>query len=164
MIPTVYPMRKTPLAKQGKSEVALCKRRIQALLREIVVIRDGGCVLRHFTQAGKCGGYRNDGKLILQAEHLISRKRNISFADLRNVICLCKRHHGYFKPQNSRLYWELMHEIIGPVRKEWLDKTEKDQKVYHMTFWDWQKVELFLQHELQELRVQIQIQNTRTKK
>ncbi len=78
---------RTPLKTKGDSEVAEVKKRVQALLRAIVIITDGGCVLRHYTEAGACGGYRKDGELILQAEHLITRKNSISFGDLRNIVC-----------------------------------------------------------------------------
>ena len=54
--------------------------RIQALLRAIVIITDGGCVLRFYTEAGACGGYTNAGDLILQAEHLVTRANSISSA------------------------------------------------------------------------------------
>jgi hypothetical protein len=26
---------------------------------------------------------------------------------MRNIVCLCSHHHGRFKPQHGRLYWEL---------------------------------------------------------
>lgn len=148
-------MRKTPLAKQGKSDVARCKRRIQALLREIVILRDGGCLLRRYPEAGRCGGYApKTGNLVLQAEHLITRERNISYGDLRNIVALCARHHQFFKPQNSRLYWTLIHKAIGPERSAWLDRVEADRKSYPMGLWDWEKVELSLQKELENQRNQ----------
>src|SRR5713226_824439 len=50
-------MKRTPLLQSSKSPVALCKARIQASLREITIKRDGGCVLRHYPEAGNCGGY-----------------------------------------------------------------------------------------------------------
>src|ERR1700733_1626491 len=95
--------RKSPLREKSDSPTAQCKSRIQALLRAIAILRDGGCVLRFYSEAGACGGYRNDGELILQAEHLNTRERNISYGDIRNIECLCQRHHGYFKPQYGAL-------------------------------------------------------------
>lgn len=146
-------MKKSPLNKTGKSETAKCKIRIQALLREISIIRDGGCFLRHYKEAGACGGYRNDGGLILQAEHLISRQRNISYADLNNIVCLCLRHHSFFKQQNGALYWDLIHRHIGKKRWDWIQKVLRDEKAYLMTLWDWQKAELFLKNELNKLKL-----------
>ena len=80
--------RKTPLAKKGKSDTTLIKDEIQHWVREIVILRDGGCIFRginayDFLDGGKigiadkvsgfpkCNGYRNDGELILQADHLL---------------------------------------------------------------------------------------------
>jgi len=124
------------------------KDRIQALLRKIAIARDGGCVLRNYPEAGPCGGFRKDGELILQAEHLNTRARNISFADMRNIVCLCKRHHGFWKPQHSRLYWQLIEQIIGPERWKWLKRVEADNRTYPMTKSDWQLLELALTKEL----------------
>ena len=42
----------TPPRKQGKSEMAQAKQGIQAILRQIVIARDGGCILRHYPEAG----------------------------------------------------------------------------------------------------------------
>ena len=131
--------------------VAKAKKRIQALVREIAIKIYGDCVLASFPAAGKCGGYRNDGGKILQAEHLVSRARNISYGDMRNIILLCQRHHGFWKPQNSRLYWELIEGIIGPERWEWIKKVERDQKAYHMVLNDWLKIEVALKKELENL-------------
>ena len=139
------------MRKQSKSPVAQCKTRIQALLRECAIIRDNGCVLRNYSQAGRCGGIRKDGGLILQAEHLNTRERNISYGELKNIVCLCKHHHGYWKPQHSRLYWELIRQVIGENRWAWLKKVESDTRPYHMTLWDWEKIELGLRQELKKL-------------
>ena len=141
-------MKRTPLRRKSKSEVALCKNRIQKLLRELVIIRDSGCVLRDYPETGQCGGYTNDGELILQGEHLVTRSNSISFGDMRNIVCLCKRHHGYFKPQHSRLYWELIEKIIGKERWEWVKRVEADKKPYPMRLYDWQKIEMVLHKEL----------------
>lgn len=144
-------MRKSPLRRKSKTPVAKLKREIQSLLREIVIARDGGCVLRAFSEAGECGGYRNDGELILQAEHLNTRERNISYGDSRNIVCLCMRHHFYFKKQHSRLYWELIEKVIGQERWKWLKRVEADRKSYAMGEYEWSKIKLFLIEELKKL-------------
>ena len=144
--------RKTPLRQKSKSDLSQCKDRIQALLREIGLIRDGGCVLRYHPQAGECGGFRNDGELILQAEHLNTRAANVSYGDMRNIVILCKRHHFYFKQQYSRIYWDLIKKIIGPERSAWLDKVENDRGGHHMILYDWLKIEMFLTQELKNLK------------
>src|SRR3990167_5567066 len=100
-----YNARRTPLARKSKSEVALCKERIQALLREIVIRRDGGCILRPAGQylwalkcdvkiPEHCSGFTKDGRLILQADHLNSRSFNGSYSDPCLVGWVCKGHHG----------------------------------------------------------------------
>jgi hypothetical protein len=132
---------------------AQAKKRIQALLREIAIIRDGGCVLRFYSEAGACGGYASSsGHLILQAEHLVSRARSVSFGDMRNIVCLCAHHHGHWKTRNSRRYWELIESIIGPERWAWIKRVEADQKAYPMGFYDWLKIEMALKAELRDLK------------
>src|SRR5436853_7479630 len=75
--------RRTPMKQKSNSETAEIKERIQALLRAAVIQRDGGCIFRHYPEAGACGSYRKDGVLILQADHLNTRARNISYGDVR---------------------------------------------------------------------------------
>jgi hypothetical protein len=139
--------RKTPLRSrskhrvQGDDDSAAVKERIQTLLREIVVLRDGGCVLRWYPEAGQCGGYRTDGQLILQAEQLVTRSNSVSYADLRTIVCLCRHHHGHFKPEHSQLYWELIERHIGPERWAWIKRVEADKRPYRFYLSDWLKIE-----------------------
>jgi hypothetical protein len=71
--------------------------------------RDGGCILRHYTDvAGKCGGYRTDGGLILQFDHFHSRANSISYGDLRLGGILCKRHHIFWKKQYPDVFMQLV--------------------------------------------------------
>lgn len=129
-------MKKTPLKRtkglrmRGVSDSSVLKERIQAKLRQVVMRRDGGCMLRHYPETGKCGGYTKGGMLILQAEHLNSRSHMISFADSRLAICLCSRHHIFWKPQNSARYWEIVEEMIGPKRWELFQKVKADRRAY----------------------------------
>jgi hypothetical protein len=153
-------MKRTPLQSEGKSPTALCKKRIQALLREIVILRDGGCVLRHFQHiAGRCFNTTptKDGHLILQFDHLNSRAFSVSYADTRNGVCACEGHHGTWKLRNPVVYVALVREYIlattGGAR--WWAKVEEflhDRSVHHMTRWDWEKQELALKQELRELQ------------
>ena len=57
--------RKTRIRVKGISEVSETKDRIQNLVREIVIKRDGGCILRDIQGVSQRNGYRKDGKLIL---------------------------------------------------------------------------------------------------
>lgn len=126
------------------------KSRIQPLLRDFVILRDGGCLLRKVTaEAGNCGGYRKDGGLILQAEHLNSRRHAISFADTRLVICLCERHHIFFKKQEPDLYYKLVKRLIGPTRTALLDQVENDHRAHKA---DWIMEEMALKQELKALQ------------
>ena len=125
------------------------KKDIQALVRQIAIIRDGGCVLRHFPEAGQCGWLRNDGQLILQGEHLVTRSNSSSYGDMRNIVCLCAHHHGHFKPQYSRLYWSLIRKYIGEERWNWIERVEADKTPHKM---DWKLVKLALEQELREVK------------
>lgn len=125
------------------------KKEIQALLRDIVILRDGGCLLRHFPETGACGKYKQDGTLILQAEHLNSRTHSGTFGDTRNCVCLCQRHHIYWKPQNSERYWQLIEEILPKERWDWYQRAKQDTKAYKV---DWVLVKLGLIQELKKLQ------------
>lgn len=105
------------LRLEGHSTAAQIKKRIQALLRDTVTIRDGGCIFR--VVLGNCSGP-------LQAEHLITRSNAATFADTRNIVCLCQYHHIFWKPQHSRLYWELIEQHVGAKLWNWLKLAEAD--------------------------------------
>ncbi len=145
---------RTKLRIAGHSTTKELKDEIQAVLREIVILRDGGCFLRHFScritpQYKNCGGYRKDGELILQAEHLHSRSNANSFSDPRLVVCVCKRHHLFYKPQHSAEYNELAREYIGQERAKLWDRVKDDHKPYKIDL----KLELLaLKTQLNALR------------
>jgi len=67
---------------------------------------------------------------------------------MRNIVCLCQRHHGYFKQQNGALYWDLIRRHIGEERWAWLQRVIADRKIYPMSANDWVKAEIALQQEL----------------
>lgn len=151
-------MRHTPLKRKGRlrvvgdSDSREVKDDIQALLRLCAIARDGGCVLRHYPEAGACGGRTNAGELILQAEHLNGRRHSISYADMRNIVCLCKHHHIDWKPENSRVYWQLIERHIGPERVAWLNRVQNDKRPYRFYLADWKLARLVLERELQQLQ------------
>ena len=109
------------LRVRSKNDLSLVKEHIQALLRQIAIIRDGGCVFRNYPETGACGGYRNDGQLILQFDHLNSRTHAVSYGDSRLGICACKRHHLFYKKQYPAKYEEIARKAIGPERCVLLD-------------------------------------------
>ena len=122
-----------------------------AALREGSIKRDGGCILRHYPEAGECGGYRNDGELILQADHLNSRANSVSYGDLGNVVCLCQRHHIFWKKQNPFAFTFIVAKPIGPERWTLVQKFIVDKKPYRMTLYDWQKIAMGLRAEIDAL-------------
>src|ERR1035437_8265071 len=124
------PMRKTSLHLVGYSTATELKTEIQAILRQIVIIRDGGCWLRHYSQSGACSGYRNDGTLILQAEHLHTRASAQSFSDSRLVVCICRHHHIHWKPQHSAEYNDLAEQFIRKERSALWTRVREDYKSY----------------------------------
>lgn len=133
--------RRRAIRVNGVSSVSVIKREIQALLRACAQKRDLGCVLAQYPETGACAGP-------LQAEHLRSRQHSNTYADMRNIVCLCQRHHIFWKPQNSRLYWNLIEKIIGPARWDWYLRAEADNKPYHMTSGDWKLTKIALEQEL----------------
>tara|TARA_R110000868_G_C10970396_1_gene769743 strand:+ start:12156 stop:12698 length:543 start_codon:yes stop_codon:yes gene_type:complete len=125
-------LKRTKIRLVGTSTKAELKAEIQAILRQIVIARDGGCFLRNYEsevtpQYRNCGGYRNDDDLILQAEHLHSRSNANSFSDSRLVVCVCQRHHIYYKPQHSAEYNLLARKFIGEKKSLLWDKVISDR-------------------------------------
>jgi hypothetical protein len=110
-------MKQTPLAKTGSNETPLIKVEIQYVVREIVIARDGGCIFRHlhFDGMPECNGYRNDGRLILQADHLITRANAATYAEPRLIVCVCKGHHGW-KKWHEREYNAVVRTLLPPAR------------------------------------------------
>lgn len=124
-------MKRTKLNIVGHSTQAQLKKEIQETLRTLVILRDGGCILRHYPETGKCGSRQTkSGELILQAEHLNTRARAISFSDSRLVVCLCERHHIFWKPQFSDEYYKIVKKHIGKTRTKLLEAVQNDYKTY----------------------------------
>ncbi len=142
------PLKRTKLHLVGHSTTAELKAEIQELLRQIAIKTYGTCVLSKYSEAGQCGGFDKQGNLILQAEHLNSRSNTATFGDPRNIVLLCKRHHIFWKPQNSALYWELIRKIIGEKRYEWYQKARDDKRPYKV---DLKLVKVALIQELNNL-------------
>lgn len=129
-------LKRSKLRLQGRSTAAQLKVQIQALLRAIVIKRDGGCILRG---KGSCTE-------ILQAEHLITRGNSATYADTRNVVCLCSYHHIFFKKQHPLLYWKYIEEKVGKDRWDWIHLALEDRFRPHKM--DWLLAKLALEQEL----------------
>jgi hypothetical protein len=153
---TGWIQRRAPLKARGESETTLVKERIQALLREIVIIRDGGCILRNTIGVPSCNGYRKDGQLVLQADHLITRANSATYADHRLVVCVCKGHHGWKSVGNNRNkaeYDAIVRTLLPPDRIELWDKCEADSwRPTRRGAYDWKLEEAALKQELTLLR------------
>ena len=134
---------KTRIRVVGKSDTAEIKRNIQALLRQIVIKRDGGCVLRHI---------RHCADTVLQADHLITRANSATYADSRLVVCVCRSCHAWKSlggNRNKAQYDALVKTLLPPERVKLWEACELDSWRPHPTRTaDWKLAELALRQEL----------------
>src|SRR6185437_11487175 len=138
---------KTSLSTYGKSETATLKQEIQRLLREIVIKRDGGCILRNVRH---CGG--TVGSAVLQADHLITRSNSATYADSRLVTCVCRSCH-YWKSVGSNRrkaeYDALVKTILPKERVALWERCEMDSwRPTRKGAYDWQLAIVALKQEL----------------
>ena len=103
-------MKRTLLAQKGTSDTSLIKQDIQDTVRGIVIIRDGGCIARDESWH-TCSGYRNDGELILQADHLLTRANSATYINTRLIVCICVGLHGW--KYNERIRPLQSHERVA---------------------------------------------------
>ena len=142
-------MRRTKLRVSGHSTTTELKTEIQALLRQLVMKRDGGCVLRDIRM---CGGELGVEGVVLQADHLISRSHSATFADSRLVVCVCRSCHGW-KSLGSNLrkqqYDALVKTILPAKRVTLWEKCEADSwKPVRTGAYDWKLAIAGLKQEL----------------
>jgi hypothetical protein len=111
---------------KGVSDTAELKEEIQRLVRDIVMIRDGGCIPRDESGVPACSGFRRDGEQILQADHLITRANSATYADTRLIVCVCKGHHGW-KHWHEREYNAFLKEqVLSPEIVALWERCERD--------------------------------------
>lgn len=135
----------------GVSETADLKEEIQNLVREIVIIRDGGCILRDHP-GHVCGGYRNDGEFILQADHLITRANSATYADTRLIVCVCKGLHGW-KKYNEKQYDAIIRTVISPERVALWDRCHAARYTPVRTgAYEWKMAVIALKQELRAIQ------------
>lgn len=156
------PMKRTRIKKKSRTPNAVAKDDIQAILRAIVTIRDGGCVLRDVqgteiagVKIPMCNGFRNDGELILQADHLISRANSATYADERLVVCVCKGHHGWKSVGNNLRkegYDEVLKMILPEDRVELWKVCAGDKTAHRMGLYDWKLAKTALSQTLERLK------------
>lgn len=142
MRPGTFIQRRTSLKRGGKlraradTDTNRIKEDIQETVRAIVIARDGGCVARNAFWH-RCGGYRKDGQLILQADHLLTRANAATYSDTRLIVCVCKGLHGW-KQYNKEEYDQRIRPLIGEARCELWDKMHDERyKPRRMTTYDW---------------------------
>lgn len=146
-------LKRTPLAKKGKSDTAKIKDDIQALLRSIVILRDRGCVVGSIRD---CGNQQYNPEAVYQAEHLIERSDSATYADPRLVVCVCKSCHywKHIKKSNHDAYDAMIKQLIEPERVALWEACAKElqqKRGHRMTLHDWQKEAAFLKTKLRAL-------------
>lgn len=129
------------LKKKSESETALVKDAIQDTVRDIVIIRDGGCIARATHWHSCSSRATKDGHLVLQADHLITRSNGATYADTRLIVCVCQGLHGW-KKWNEREYDRRIYELLPPDRQQLWDRAHAARFQAHRKFtYDW-KIEL----------------------
>lgn len=150
----IVQLKRTPLARYSKlkmrsdSDTSLLKERIQDTLRLLVMLRDGGCILRNVYGIPGCNGHKKNGELVLQADHLITRANSATYADSRLVVCVCKGHHGW-KKYHENQYNEVVKKVIEPERVLLWEKCEAERwRATPMGAYDWKLSLIVLEREL----------------
>ncbi len=131
----------------AKNDAAQNKKEIQRLLREIVIQRDGGCILRGVR---RCGGLPQHA--VLQADHLITRANSATFADSRLVVCLCRPCHGGFKQWHKEEYDALVKTILPSERVRLWEACEIERQSHRAHKMDWAMEIIALKKELAMLQ------------
>ncbi len=132
----------------GKSDTATIKKEIQAVLRQIVMKRDKGCILR----MERCGRELEAPGVVWQADHLITRANSATYADSRLVVCVCSGCH-FWKKYHKEQYDAMVKEILpAHIVKLW-ERCEKDSwRPTKKGMYDWQLALTVLRQELAKLQ------------
>ncbi len=140
-------MKRSKLRVRGISETSTLKEEIQSVLRSIVIARDGGCLLRAKRHCSK----GLDSNVVYQADHLITRANNATYADSRLVVCVCRPCH-FWKKYHQKEYDSLVKSILPKERIRLWEKCEQDswRPVKHGVH-DWKLDLLVLYKELAKL-------------
>jgi hypothetical protein len=144
-------MKRTKIRVAGKSTTAEVKREIQALLREIVMIRDKKCILHGV----RCNHEVGMEGVVWQAEHLVERSNSATFADHRLVVLVCRNCHGWkhFKKSNHDQYDAWVKMKLPTDRKALWEMCEKNiWQPRRTTAFDWKLEKLALEAVLRNLQ------------
>lgn len=134
----------------GHPTVPQLKKDIQALLREIVIIRDGKCILHGI----RCNHEVGMEGLVWQAEHLIERSNSATYADTRLVVLVCRNCHGWkhFKKSNHDQYDTWVKTKLSKERVILWERCEADSwRPAPTRSYDWQLAKVALEQELKAL-------------
>ena len=147
-------MKRSWLKKQSSSPVAQCKRRIQALLREIKMLEQGGvCWVEKYPDLMRLLGPHDD---VWQYDHCNTRARNISYGDSRLGVGVCKRHHYFhdttYDKEKKAAYEKGMLKFIGPANRKLLKMVKEDRRSHTFTEFDWALIEIQLKKEVETLK------------
>jgi len=137
-------LKRTKLRVVGKESSSELKQEIQRLVREIVIKRDGGCILKNIRH---CGG--EVGQTVIQADHLVTRANSATYADTRLIVCLCKGCHGW-KHWNEDEYNDLVRSLLPQDRNELWAECEEDRKRHFSYKPDWKMAIIALNQELKQ--------------
>lgn len=157
-------MKRTPLKRQSDSPTAKIKREIQKTLREIKLKEQGDCWVKLlFNRRGEVN-MDSDARFVIaemgdcdevkQYDHLESRARNISYANPKLGVLVCRRHHfwhGSPRKEQRETYERLVRLFIGPERAKLWDKVKNDRKNYPMGIYEWNREIMALKQELKKL-------------
>lgn len=139
------------MRRRHPSDTNVIKDAIQAKVREIVMLRDGGCIARN-EPWHTCNGYANDGHLILQADHLITRANSATYAFTPLLVCVCKGLHGW-KRWNEAEYNRRIRALLSPERVALWDRANAARYQATRKFTsDWRLELAALEQELAQLR------------
>lgn len=141
------PLRQTKLRKIGQSSTAKLKREIQALLRLLVIARDKRCIMSPHIL--------HDQNQILQADHLITRSNNATYADSRLVVCICKDCHDWKSgsKEAKEEYDKIVKRLISSERSQLWEKMEAEQhKVCIKGDYEWKQEIEKLKKELENYK------------
>jgi hypothetical protein len=124
-------------------------------------LRDRGCVLDGYGEFGiaipRCNGYANDGHLILQADHLITRGNSATYSDMRLIVCVCKGHH-LWKKWNEARYNEVVRTLLSPERVALWDRAYAARYLPSRKYTsDWAKELAALKQELRDLQTNMNL-------
>lgn len=130
------------MRRKSKTKTAIIKDDIQGLVRQIVMKRDKGCILRHIRH---CGG--EIGETVIQADHLITRANSATYADTRLIVCICRACHGW-KHWHEKEYDATVRKVLSPEIVKLWDRCEADHQAHKTYKMDWVMEKLALEKEL----------------